>query len=115
MPGTVKPSENHDKPAPTWQAPDWAKDWAPEDLGYLEKKGFADPRKLYDSYREAERTLNDGRIAIPKDDAPPEDFDKFHSPRSWAGPDSPDKYVAPQNADPEMFKAMSTRGLCRRP
>jgi len=105
-PGAVKPSDNTDRAAPTWQAPEWAKDWSPEDLGYLEKKGFADPRKLYDSYREAERTLNDGRIAIPKDDAPPEAWDKFHS--KLGRPDSIEKYVPPEGADPALFKEIAS-------
>jgi len=92
-------------PAATWQAPDWAKDLPTEDLGYLEKKKFDDPKNLLKSYRELERTLSDDRVAIPKDWNDPAQVDKFFS--KVGRPDSADKYVAPKDADPALFKALA--------
>ncbi len=109
VPGVVKPSDNHDKPATPWTVPDWAKDLSPEDLGYLEKKQMGDPKTLYKSYREAERALNDGRIALPKEDATPEEIGKFHS--KLGRPDSPDKYTPPEGADPALFKEIAAEAF----
>lgn len=86
-------------------APEWAKDWPAEDVGYLEKKGLSDPKKLYDSYRNLERTLSSDKIPLPKEGADPKEWDQVWS--KLGRPDSPDQYAAPEGADPEMFKALA--------
>lgn len=88
-----------------WQAPEWAKDLPPEELGYIEKKKLDDPKNLLKSYRELERTLSDDRVALPKDWANKEETDKFFN--KAGRPESPDKYVPPKGADPELFKALA--------
>jgi hypothetical protein len=101
VPGSVTPRT---EPG-AWQAPDWAKDWAAEDLGYIEKKGIRDPKDIYKQYRELERTLSDDRVALPKDWNNADEVNKFYN---RAGrPESPDKYVAPQGSDDGMFKALA--------
>lgn len=105
QPAGVQPRSDPGTPAAAWKAPDWAKDWSAEDLGYLEKKRLDDPRKLYDSYRNLERTLSDDRVALPKDWGNQEEVDKFYN--RVGRPDSPDKYVAPKDADANMFKALA--------
>ena len=92
-------------PAPTGTAPAWLKDWPAEDVGYLEKKGISDPKKLFDSYRNLERTLSNDKIVLPKDGADPKEWDQVWS--KLGRPDSPDQYAAPEGADPEMFKALA--------
>lgn len=86
-------------------APEWAKDWPAEDVGYLEKKGLSDPKKLYDSYRNLERTLSSDKITLPKEGADPKEWDQVWS--KLGRPDTPDQYAAPEGADPEMFKALA--------
>ena len=86
-------------------APEWAKDWPSEDVGYLEKKGLSDPKKLYDSYRNLERTLSSDKIPLPKEGADPKEWDQVWS--KLGRPDTPDQYAAPEGADPEMFKALA--------
>lgn len=86
-------------------APEWAKDWPAEDVGYLEKKGLSDPKKLYYSYRNLERTLSSDKIPLPKEGADPKEWDQVWS--KLGRPDTPDQYAAPEGADPEMFKALA--------
>lgn len=92
-------------PAATVTAPEWAKGWPAEDVGYLEKKGLSDPKKLYDSYRNLERTLSSDKIPLPKEGADPKEWDQVWS--KLGRPDTPDKYVAPEGTEPEMFKALA--------
>jgi hypothetical protein len=90
---------------PDIQLPEWVKDWEPEDRGIIEKKGWKDPKDLYKSYRELERTLGHDKIVLPKDDADPKAWDGVYN--KLGRPESPDKYIAPKDADPEMFKAIA--------
>lgn len=113
--GTVQP--RNDNPAsPTditgagsgaggWKTPDFAKDWAPEDQGYLEKKGYSDPRKIYDAYRAAERTISGEHVSLPKDWNNADEVNKFYD--KAGRPESAEKYVAPKDADANFFKAMA--------
>lgn len=103
VPGSVQPTK-----APgsvEWVAPEWAKDLPAEDLGYLEKKRLHDPKDLFKSYRELERTLSQDKIVLPKDGADPKEWDAVYN--RLGRPESPDKYAPPKDADPELFKALA--------
>lgn len=61
-----------------------------------EAKGWKTPEdidKVFSSYRELERAQGDA-LRVPKDDAPPEEWDKFYSrlPEGLRPPEAPDKY-----------------------
>lgn len=85
--------------------PEWVKDWDPEDRGIIEKKGWKDPKDLYKSYRELERTLGQDKLVLPKDGADPKEWDPIYN--RLGRPESPDKYVPPKDADPNLFKALA--------
>lgn len=111
-PGAVQ-ARNDNPASPTditgqrgaWQVPDFAKDWAPEDQGYLEKKGYTDPRKIYDAARAAERLISSEHVSLPKDWGNADEVKKFYD--KVGRPESADKYVAPQGADANMLKALA--------
>jgi hypothetical protein len=91
----------------TSQAPDWAKGWAPEDVGYIEKKGFKQVDDLYKAYRNAERAISQDKIVLPKDDADPKEWDAVFN--RLGRPESADKYTIPEGADEAMFKALAPK------
>lgn len=120
--GSEQPTSGESAPAPIAPAatpenvPDWAKGWDPEELGAIQKKGWRDPREMFKSYRELERTLGQDKIPLPKEDAAPEDWDKVYA--KLGRPDKPDQYVAPKGADADMFKTLApelhTAGLTQK-
>lgn len=89
----------------TTAAPEWVKDWEPEDAGYIEKKGYRDPKDLYKAYRSLERTLSNDKIVLPKDGADPAEWDAVWN--KLGRPEAPDKYAMPEGADAEMFKSLA--------
>ncbi len=100
VPGTVQARVD---PAsePAANAPDWIKDWAPEDIGIVEKKAWKSPQDLFKSYRELEKTLGQDKVVLPKDGADAKEWDAVYN--KLGRPDTPDKYTAPQGADEGMF------------
>ena len=104
VPGEVKARvDPGSEPAPA--APEWVKDWAPEDVGIVEKKAWKSPQDLYKSYRELEKMMGKDKVVLPADGADPKEWDAVYS--KLGRPDSPDKYAAPKDADATMFKALA--------
>lgn len=63
----------------------------PSNRDYLKAKGFKSIDDLASSYREAEKAIRDsGRIAVPGDDATPEQLAAFH--KAIGVPEKPDAY-----------------------
>lgn len=83
----------------------WTKDWDPADAGIVEKKGWKDPRDLFKSYRELEKTLGADKIVLPKEGADPKEWDAVYS--KLGRPESPDKYKFPDGVDPNAVKMLA--------
>jgi hypothetical protein len=90
---------------PAANAPDWVKDWSPEDVGIVEKKAWKSPQDLYKSYRELERMMGQDKVVLPKDGADPKEWDAVYN--KLGRPDTADKYTPPEGADAGMFKALA--------
>lgn len=79
-------------------------DGAPQDVAaFVQNKGWDNPLKVVDSYRNLEKTLGAERIALPGKDAKPDEWGAVWN--KLGRPEAPDKYQFPKVEGVEMDKA----------
>ena len=99
-------TQTHVQAAAPPASAEWTKDWAPEDAGAVEKKGWKSPADLFKSYREMEKKFSsDNKIPLPKDENDTAAYDAILA--RLGRPDSPDKYQFGKDADPSFVKAFA--------
>lgn len=96
-------------PAPVASTPGWLEGADDLTVGYVQNKGWTDPKQVLDGYRNLEKLLGADRannaVIIPKSDAKPEEwnavFDRLGRP---TGPDGY-KVALPEGGDPKVHEA----------
>lgn len=96
-------------PAPATPAPSWLEGADETTIGYVQNKGWSDPKQVLDGYRNLEKLLGadkaNNAVIIPKHDADPKEwnavFDKLGRP---TGPDGY-KVDLPEGGDKTMHEA----------
>lgn len=89
--------------------PPWLEGADQQTVGYVQNKGWTEPRQVLDGYRNLEKLLGADRagntVILPKADAKPEDWNAVYD--RLGRPSAPDGYKVevPQGGDPEVHKA----------
>lgn len=98
-------------PAPAPAGPAWLGDGVDGDtLGYVQNKGWENPRTVVESYKNLEKLIGADRlgrtVTVPKPDAPAEEWGAYYA--KLGRPESPDHYgldkLMPKGADPTLAK-----------
>lgn len=83
-------------------------------VGYVQNKGWQEPKQVLESYRNLEKLMGADRagntVILPKPDAPPEEFGKFYD--RLGRPSDPQGYkieVPKEGGDPEFAKAAAAK------
>lgn len=77
-------------------------------VGYVQNKGWSDPKQVLDGYRNLEKLLGadkaNNAVIVPRADAKPEEWGAVWD--RMGRPTAPDGYKGIENASPELQKAM---------
>lgn len=76
-------------------------------VGYVQNKGWKDPRELLDGYRNLEKLVGEQRIALPKDEKDEAAWGKLYD--SMGRPKTAEEYKlpVPEGGDPALAKHFS--------
>ena len=101
-PAAAPAAQSQPAAAPAGGAKPWY-DGAPQDVAaFVQTKGWDNPMKVVDSYRNLEKMLGADKIALPGKDAKPEDWAQVWN--KLGRPEAPDKYQFPKVEGVEMDK-----------
>ena len=96
-----------DAPAPT--TPSWLEGADETTVGYVQNKGWSEPKQVLEGYRNLEKLLGadkaNNAVILPKPDATPAEMDAFFNRMGRPADASGYKITVPEGADPAFAKA----------